>query len=262
MSAGYRVTILGSGSSSGVPRVGGDWGACDPKNPRNRRRRCAALVERGATAVLVDTPPDLREQLLDAEVKRLDAVLFTHEHADQAHGIDDLRAIALLMRKRVPVHADPRCMAVLRRRFDYCFEALPGTGYPAILDPRLIEDLAPVVVGTGADAITAIPFAQDHGGLISLGFRFGPVAYSADVVDLDDRAFAALDGVKVWIVDALRWTPHPTHAHVDKALAWLERAGVERGVLTNLHIDLDYEVLKARLPAHVEPAYDGMVIEV
>jgi phosphoribosyl 1,2-cyclic phosphate phosphodiesterase len=261
-----KVTILGCGSSGGVPRIGGtdgqgDWGACDPAEPRNRRRRCSILVENGPTRVLVDCSPDMREQLLDARVATLDAVFITHDHADQSHGIDDLRMIAQNMMRRVPVHAGPETLAVLRSRFFYCFEATSNGAYPAILEAHEItRPFADIRIGPADAPITVRAFDQDHGTMVSQGFRFGPVAYSSDVVNLDDAAFAALEGVECWIVDALRYRPHPTHSHVEKTLAWISRVRPRRAILTNLHIDLDYRALINSLPDCVEPAYDGMTI--
>jgi phosphoribosyl 1,2-cyclic phosphate phosphodiesterase len=262
--SGLRVTILGSGSSGGVPRIGGkdgrgEWGACDPNEPRNRRRRCSILVERGATQVLVDCSPDMREQLLDARVGRLDAVLITHDHADQCHGLDDLRMIAQNMMHRVRLYAEEHTFRTLTQRFDYCFKSMAG--YPAIIDGHVLDrPFKPFAIEGGGGAIEIVPFDQDHGGMTSLGFRFGPIAYSSDVVGLSDEAFAVLDGVQVWIVDALRYSPHPTHAHVDKTLSWIARLKPPRAILTNLHIDLDYATLRDALPAGVEPAYDGLEV--
>lgn len=261
-----KATILGSGSSGGVPRIGGadgrgEWGACDPNEPRNRRRRCSLLVESGGAQVLVDTTPDMREQLIDARVSRLDAVLITHDHADQSHGIDDLRMIAQNMMRRVDVHASEETLSVLTNRFGYCFKG--NDAYPAVLKahtiPRPFREFA--IAGLNGGSIPVCAFDQDHGTMISQGFRFGPIAYSADVFDLDDAAFAALEGVQCWIVDALRYRPHPTHAHVEKALRWIERVKPQRAILTNLHIDLDYQTLRRDLPPGVEPAHDGLVIE-
>jgi phosphoribosyl 1,2-cyclic phosphate phosphodiesterase len=270
MSASLEVTILGSGSSSGVPRVGGpdgkgDWGACDPSNPKNRRRRCSILVRRkdvgGETCVLVDTAPDLREQLLSVHVGRLDAVLITHDHADQLHGIDDLRAVAYGMRTRIDTYSDRKTLEVAHDRFGYCFDTPEGSGYPPILTAREIrEPFRDFEIDGPGGKITVGTFWQQHGRIRSLGFRFGPIAYSSDVNELDEEAFASLEGVDCWIVDALRYTPHPTHAHVATALEWIARVKPRRAVLTNLHIDLDYETLKRELPPGVEPAYDGMIV--
>jgi phosphoribosyl 1,2-cyclic phosphate phosphodiesterase len=257
-------TILGCGSSGGVPRVGAGWGACDPGNPKNRRRRCSLLVERrgdgGVTRVLIDTTPDLREQLLDAGVNRLDAVLFTHEHADHTHGIDDLRVLAIHQRQRIPVYLDEPTAAVLRERFRYCFQTPPGSSYPPILDEHRLAAGRPVTIDGAGGPIVALPFLQDHGDIAALGFRFEGLAYSADVKALPPDSVAALAGLDVWIVDALRYTEHPSHFSVDEALAEIGRVKPRRAILTNMHFDLDYDALLARLPAHVEPAYDGMHI--
>jgi phosphoribosyl 1,2-cyclic phosphate phosphodiesterase len=271
MTPTLEVTILGSGSSSGVPRVGGpdgkgDWGACDPSNPKNRRRRCSILVRRktpgGDTSVLVDTAPDLREQLLSAQVTRLDAVLITHDHADQLHGIDDLRAVAYAMRRRIDVYTDRATMEAVRFRFGYCFQTPAGSGYPPILTAReIVEPFGDFMIEGPGGVIAVTTFWQQHGSVRSLGFRFGTIAYSSDVNALDDDAFTLLEGVDTWIVDALRHAPHPTHANVATALAWIERVKPRRGILTNLHLDLDYETLRRELPPGVEPAYDGMIVE-
>jgi phosphoribosyl 1,2-cyclic phosphate phosphodiesterase len=259
------VTILGCGSSGGVPRPALGWGVCDPSNPKNRRRRCSILVERGdgpRTRVLVDTSPDLREQLLDAKVEWLDGVLYTHEHADHTHGIDDLRGLFLRRRRRIDAYMDEPTSRVLLHRFAYCFVTPPGSNYPPIINEHRIAPATPVTITGEGGPITALPFLQDHGDVVSLGFRFGAIAYSSDLVDLPEASIPALAGLDVWIVDALRYTPHPSHFSVDEALAWIERIRPKRAILTNLHSDLDYAELKARLPAHVEPAYDGMTIRV
>lgn len=271
-----RVTILGSGSSGGVPRLGGpdgagDWGRCDPAEPKNRRRRCSILVQRSdsgswradeTTSALVDASPDMREQLLAARCGRLDAVLFTHDHADQCHGVDDLRALAIAARRRVPVYIDPATGGNILRRFDYCFEQPPGSLYPPILDRRDMpaRGLTFYIEGPGGP-VPVTSFLQLHGNVNSLGFRFGDIAYSSDVVGLPDESFATLAGVRVWIVDALQREPHRTHAHLAQTLDWIARVGPAKGVLTNLHVTMDYATLKAELPNSVEPAYDGMVLE-
>lgn len=259
------VTILGCGSSGGVPRLGPDWGACDPSNPKNVRRRCSCLVEKhgpdGTTRILVDASPDLRMQLLDVRVGALDAVLLTHEHADHTHGIDDLRPVALKSGRRVPVYMDGRTHDLMHRRFGYCFAAPPGSLYPPILDAMPLDPGRQVRIEGAGGAITALPFLQEHGDISSLGFRFDSLAYSSDLNDLPRESFDALRGLDVWVVDALRDRPHSSHFTVAEALAWIERMAPRRAVLTNLHVDLDYEALRARLPAHVEPAYDNMRIE-
>ncbi|HEY9217090.1 MAG TPA: MBL fold metallo-hydrolase [Phenylobacterium sp.] len=267
MSGVLEVTILGCGSSGGVPRADGDWGVCDPAEPKNLRSRCSLLVRRRAptgegaeTTIMVDTSPDLRLQSAAAKVRRLDAVLLSHDHADQTHGIDDIRAFFIRQRARIPCLMDAATEASMMRRFGYIFEA--EGGYPAICDRRRLPDHGPTWMLDGpSGAIPVSTFDQDHGGVRSVGFRFGGVAYSSDVVGLDEAAFEALAGVEVWIVDALRWRPHPTHAHVERTLEWIDRVKPARAILTNLHIDLDYNDLARQLPAGVEPAYDGMVFE-
>lgn len=251
-----KVTILGCGSSGGVPRIGGDWGVCDPNNPKNRRRRCSILVQDAATTVLIDTSPDMREQLLDAEVTDLDGVVWTHDHADQTHGLDDLRAIAIRHRRRVNVWGDAETLRRLKAKFGYCFPEGTTGAYPAILNDHLID--GDFQVGT----LQFIPFQQDHGTMSSLGFRISGLSYANDVVQLDDTAFDVMAGSDVMIVDALRYTPHPTHAHLERALEWIDRVQPREAILTNMHVDLDYETLKKELPAGVIPAYDGMVVTV
>ncbi len=259
------ITILGCGSSGGVPRVGSGWGACDPAEPRNRRRRCSVLVERagegGTTAVLVDTSPDLREQLLDAEVRRLDAVLLTHEHADHTHGIDDLRALVIHMRRRMPVYMDEATRAIMRDRFGYCFTTPPGSDYPPILEERPIAHDDPVTIDGPGGAIRALPLPVRHGTIDALGFRFDDLAYVPDVSTMPETTERRLHGLDVLIIDALRYTPHPTHFSVAEALALIERVRPRRAVLTNLHTDLDYAKLARELPEGVVPAFDGMRIE-
>jgi phosphoribosyl 1,2-cyclic phosphate phosphodiesterase len=256
------VTILGCGSSGGVPRVGSGWGACDPANPKNRRRRCSILVERtgegGTTAVLVDTSPDLREQLLDAGVRRLDAVLFTHEHADHTHGIDDLRPLVIHMRRRMPVYADHTTGEMLSVRFGYCFHAPAGSDYPPILTEHRIQAGVPVEIDGPGGVITGLPFILQHGNGEALGFRFGDFAYINDVSAVPESTMPVLSGLRIALVDALRHTPHPTHFSVSEALAFIERIRPQHAVLTNMHTDVDYADLAARLPPNVEPAYDGM----
>jgi len=258
-------TILGCGSSGGVPRPGTGWGACDPNNPKNRRRRCSLLVERrgrgGITRVLVDTSPDLREQLLDANVDWLDAVIYTHEHADHTHGIDDLRGLYLRARRRVDVYADDPTSRMLMTRFSYCFVQPPGSDYPPILTMHGITPGAPLTIEGKGGPVTALPFIQDHGDIRALGLRFGAVAYSSDLHDLPAESVAAVADLDLWIVDALRYHPHPAHFSVADALSWIERMKPKRAILTNMHTDLDYEALRVSLPPNVEPGYDGMRVE-
>jgi phosphoribosyl 1,2-cyclic phosphate phosphodiesterase len=265
-----EITILGCGSSGGVPRLGGadgagNWGACDRHNPRNRRSRCSILVQRhateGVTRVLADTSPDMREQLLRARVANLDGVLITHDHADQLHGFDDLRPVVIHQRRRVDVFTDAKTAEGVLSRFSYCFVQPEGSEYPPIANLHAIpEPFEPLTISGAGGPVPVLAFPQRHGLMRSLGFRFGPVAYSADVNALSDEAFASLEGVDVWIVDALRYTPHPSHAHVAQALEWIARVKSKRAILTNLHIDLDYETLRRELPQNVEPAYDGLTV--
>lgn len=258
------ATILGCGTSGGVPRPGLGWGACDPTNPKNRRRRCAMLVERtgeaGVTRVLVDVGPDLREQLLAADVDWLDGVFITHEHADHTHGVDDLRGLFIKRRKRVDMYFDRATETMMRARFGYCFETPAGSEYPPIVNGHRIAPGQPVTVDGPGGPIEVMPFLQRHGDIDSLGFRFGRLAYSSDLSDLPDDSLRELAGLDIWIVDALRYTSHPSHFNVADALAWIGRVKPARAILTDMHSDLDYERLRGELPANVEPAYDGMRI--
>ena len=267
MSGVLEFTILGSGSSGGVPRADGDWGACDPAEPKNRRTRCSMMVRRrGAgpeaeTTVLVDTAPDLRTQTAEAGARRVDAVLYTHDHADQTHGIDDLRAFFLRNRMRTACYMDAATAAHLLPRFGYIFDG--DAGYPAICEARPMPPLGEAFAIEGPSGpIEAVAFDQDHGAIRSLGFRFGAVAYSADAVGFPPQSLALLQDLDVWVVDALRERPHPTHAHLEMALDWIATVKPRRAILTNLHIDLDYGALKRRLPPGVEPAYDGLRFEI
>ena len=254
---------MGCGSSGGVPRLGGNWGDCDPNNPKNARRRCSMLVERvsdaGTTRVLIDTSPDLRSQLLDAGVGLLDGVVFTHAHADHVHGIDDLRMIVFNRKERLPVWADGPTQQALYDRFAYAFVQPEGSPYPPILDMHTID--GPVSISGDGGTIELSPFEVAHGSIDALGFRIESLAYLPDVSEIPDTALPALEGLGLWIVDALRRTPHPTHFHLERTLSWIDQIRPERAVLTNMHIDLDYDTLCKELPTGVEPAFDGMQIE-
>lgn len=259
-----EVTILGCGSSGGVPRADGNWGVCDPADIRNARSRCSMMIRRPSeegperwTTVVVDASPEFRQQTAAAGAKRLDALLLTHDHADQSHGIDDIRAFAMVQRARIPVHVDPPTNETMLRRFGYIFRG--EKSYPAIADLVAIPPHGETWQVDGpSGAIPVVTFDQDHGEVRSVGYRFGPIAYSSDVLNLDDAAFEAMAGVELWIVDALRYTPHPTHAHVERTLGWIERLRPRQAILTNLHIDLDFEELTSRLPPGVTVAYDGL----
>lgn len=266
MAASARFVLLGTGSSGGVPRVGGDWGVCDPAEPRNRRRRCCALIEKRdaegrLTSVLIDTSPDLREQLLDAGVRDLDAVVYTHEHADQVHGIDDVRPLVIRRGAAIPVFMNAVTREILTQRFDYCFKG--NGGYPPILDvqPDLQSGVPFSVSGAGGE-LTLVPFDMDHGRIRCLGFRIGDLAYCNDVSGLPEASMKALRGLDTLVIDALRYREHPTHANVAKALDWIAELKPRRAVLTNMHVDLDYQALKRELPEGVEPGFDGMALDI
>ena len=253
-------TILGCGSSGGVPRLGGNWGDCDPSNTKNQRSRCSLLVERkgsnGVTTVLIDTSPDMRSQLLKANVGKLDGVVYTHEHADHVHGIDDLRMIFFNMRKRLNVWADSRTQDALIQKFGYTFVQVEGSPYPPILEMSTIEGEFSIS-GAGGEIIF-YPFEVQHGTITSLGFRIHDVAYIPDISKMNDAAWDQISKTNIWILDALRRTPHQSHTHLSQSLEWIQKSGVRKGILTNMHVDMDYETLTNELPKNVEPAYDGM----
>ncbi len=259
-----RFTILGCGSSGGVPRIGGLWGACDPENPKNRRMRCSALVERdgpdGTTTVLIDTGPDMRQQLIDAGVTRLDGVIYTHPHADHVHGLDDLRQIVFNMRERVKVWADSETENDLISRFGYAFIQPEGSNYPPILELMAIR--GPVTIDGPGGPITFEPLQVNHGQIEAKGFRIGDLAYIPDVLRIPDETLGKLAGLDTFVIDALRYTPHPSHAHLELALDWIAALSPKRAVLTNMHIDIDYDTVLEETPDHVTPAHDGMVIEI
>lgn len=265
-------TLLGTGSSGGVPRVGNQWGECDPENPLNRRRRCALLVEQSSTTetgtpeiakttALIDAGADLREQLLQADVKHLDAVLLTHSHADHIFGLDDLRQLAISMKSAIPVYMDKATREVVLRSFNYVFQQAPGSSYPAFCSLHSIELGNQTLINGAGGTIKAIPLLAEHGDIHALGFRFGSLGYLPDIKRIaDDASLAALTGVKTLVIDALRYAPHPTHMNVEESLEFIERVQPEMAVLTNMHTDLDYEQLRTRLPDGVTPGYDGMIL--
>jgi phosphoribosyl 1,2-cyclic phosphate phosphodiesterase len=262
------ATVMGCGSSGGVPRIGGHWGVCDPNNPKNRRTRCSLLIEgftEGSdqpTRIIVDTGCDLREQLLAAEVDRVEAVLYTHEHADHTHGIDDLRVLALNNRRRVDVYFSQEAANRIVPSFAYCFTAPPGSGYPPILNQHLIEADRPITIDGPGGSITVLPFAQEHGDIISLGFRVGGFAYSCDLSGIPEASRSAVSGLDTWVLDALRPAPHPSHLSLSEALELVEEMTPRHAVLTNLHIDLDYAQTDAMTPDNVRPGFDGLQVDI
>lgn len=262
-----RITILGCGASPGVPRIGNDWSACDPSEPKNRRTRSSILIDGFRadspypTRVLVDTGPDVRNQLLDARVDRLDGVLYTHPHADHTHGIDDLRSFWLDTKSLVPVYTDDATQERLEEAFGYCFRTPAGGNYPPILGRQRIEAGTRFLIDGPGGQLDILPLRQIHGDIDSLGFRIGGFAYSSDISAIPDETLPNLAGLALWIVDALRWRPHPSHFSVDETLAWHERLRPRKTVLTHMHGDLDYQTLRARTPGDVEPAYDGMILD-
>jgi phosphoribosyl 1,2-cyclic phosphate phosphodiesterase len=262
------ATILGCGSSGGVPRIGNVWGACDPAEPRNRRRRCSLLIEAwtsgsdAPTRVVIDTGADLREQMLDAEVDRLDAVLYTHAHADHTHGIDDLRVLALHNRKRVDVYFDAETGARVREAFGYCFVSPMGSDYPPILNAHEIAAGEKIRIEGPGGTLEILAFEQLHGNIRSLGFRVADFAYSCDLSGFPAHSFPAISGLNLWVIDALRPSPHPSHLSLPETLDWIARFSPAQAVLTNMHIDLDYRWVAAETPDHVSPAFDGMKLDV
>ena len=255
------LTVLGCGSSAGVPRPALGWGACDPNNPRNRRRRCSLLVERqsgnGITRIVIDTSPDLREQLIDADVDNIDAVFLTHEHADQTHGIDDLRSVVMHQRRRIPVYLNRSTADHILLRFSYCFVRPPGSKYPHLENHSIESGESRTIEGKGGP-VTLSAFIMQHGNIPALGYRIGDAAYTPDVSDIPAGSWPFLEDLDLWIIDGLRYAGHPSHFSVNDALAWIDRFKPRRAVITNMHSDLDYEVLRQSLPRGVIPAYDGM----
>ncbi|MGV6838615.1 MAG: MBL fold metallo-hydrolase [Planktomarina sp.] len=259
-----RLTILGCGSSGGVPRIGGNWGACDPSNPKNRRSRCSLLVEKegadGTTRVLIDTSPDMRTQLLAADVGTVDAVVYTHPHADHIHGLDDLRMVYFNTKQRIPVWADAATEADLRARFGYAFVQPEWSSYPPILEMNQIK--GPFDISGAGGTIPFTPIRVEHGDIYALGFRMENTVYMPDVNEIPEDAWASLESLDLWIIDALRYTPHPSHAHLDKTLEWIKRAGPKQSIITNMHVDIDYDTVRAQIPNGVTPAFDGMQVTI
>lgn len=262
------ATILGCGSSAGVPRIGNNWGVCDPNNPRNRRRRCALLItgtSEGAeapTQILIDTGCDLREQLLGAHVQDLNAVFYTHEHADHTHGIDDLRVLALNSQGRVDVYYGQRTGERLNAAFGYCFKSAPESGYPPILDGHVISDGQTIAVDGPGGVIELTAFEQVHGDITSFGYRVGRFAYSVDLSAIPQSSLDHVKDLDVWVLDALRPRPHPSHLNLEQALGWIERMQPKQAVLSNLHVDFDHDALNADTADNIRPAFDGLQIDV
>lgn len=261
-----KVTMLGCGAAPGVPAISAGWGKCDPLEPKNRRLRTSILVEQGASSVLVDTGPDLREQLLQSGTRRLDGILYTHAHADHTNGLDEIREINRVMRAPIPIWSMASTLNDLKARFAYAFIGFDDIASPktAIFRPWLVPHVInidlPMPFSVGE--VPVVPFRQDHGWEPSLGFRFGDFGYSTDVTRLDEAAFAALAGVRVWVVGCLTEQPHTTHADLSQVLRWVERVQPERTILTHMGASLDYATLKAALPPGVEPGYDGLSFDI
>lgn len=260
--ARLRFTILGCGASPGVPRINGDWGDCDPSEPRNRRTRCSAMIERFGdspvpTRVIIDTGPDFHAQMLAANVTHIDGVVYTHPHADHLHGVDDLRTYWVTTGRRVEIYADEQTEARLFEGFGYCFRSPPGSSYPPFLNANRIAAGRPLSIDGPGGPVELRPFRQLHGDIDSLGLRVGPIAYSCDFKDIPPESFTELEGLGLWVLDALRIEPHPSHASFAEALDWIERIRPARALLTHMTFELDYRTMLGRVPAGVEPAHDG-----
>ena len=264
----YAARILGCGSSGGVPRIDGDWGKCDPNNPKNRRTRCSLLVEKApsieainagdVTRVVIDTSPDFRQQMLDAGAPNLNGLVFTHTHADQAHGIDDVRAIVYRNRTKLDTAMSPETYQELLERFRYIFETPKGSGYPPLLEPRIVQTSHKTQFDGAGGGLDVELFDVEHGGAPCSGVRIGPIVYTPDVSGLNNDAKQSIAQCGVWIVDALRETPHPSHAHLALTLNWIEELSPKHAILTNLHVDMDYQALLTQLSDRIRPAFDGL----
>lgn len=262
MKGELKFTILGCGSSGGVPRLGGNWGECNPDNPKNNRRRCSLMVQRitgaGTTNVLIDTSPDMRTQLLEAEINHMDAIIYTHSHADHTAGLDDLRQYVIRQRTQIPVYADTATQDALLDRFNYAFAQVKNSLYPAILQLRDLQEITRIE-GPGG-AIEFMALEVEHGSMPTKGFRIGELAYIPDVVTIPDQTWPKLAGLDCWIIDALRRTPHATHTHLSNTIEWIKQVKPKRAIITNMHVDLDYDAVMSETPKNTVPAYDGMTI--
>ncbi len=267
MKVTHRFTLLGCSSSPGVPRINGDWGNCDPDNPKNRRTRASLLIEQIAadgakTVVVVDTGPDFREQMIRSKVEHIDAVVYSHAHADHLHGIDDLRGYFHSQHHRIPIYAEPYTMSRIEEGFGYCLKTPAGSSYPPIVEPRILDDLdTPIIVDGAGGPLSLLPLMQQHGDIISIGLRIGAVAYCCDVSDFPDATVAKLADLELLFIDALQYRPHPSHLSLEQALDWIGRLKPKRSVLTHMHTPLDYQTVMAETPADVEPGYDQFVVE-
>ncbi|MCB2052809.1 MAG: MBL fold metallo-hydrolase [Geminicoccaceae bacterium] len=252
-----KITVLGCGTSSGVPQIGCGCAVCRSDDPKNERLRCSIVVEAMGETILFDTGPDLRQQCLRSGVAAVTALIYTHAHADHIHGLDDLRQINNVVHRSIPTWGAPSVLQRIRDRFPYAFlggRHAHGGFWRPDLTPHAFD--GPFAIGD----VEIVPFLQSHGRSESWGFRIGSFAYCTDTDGLDGNAFAILDGIDTWIVDALREAPHPSHAHLERTLGWVERLAPRRTFLTHMNHEVDYRTWRAMLPAGVEPAYDGLVI--
>jgi len=249
-----KITILGCGASGGVPLITGEWGSCNPNNPKNRRRRASVLVQTKGKTILIDTSPDLRMQLLDVGIENIDLVLYTHDHADHVGGIDDLRQIYAKYRQPIPAYADHGTLSRLHQKYRYALVTIDPM-YPAFLEGRELEEVIDF------EGIQIIPFLQYHGHRSSFGYRIGNFAYSTDLIELPEESYDILKDLKLWVVDCLRDEPHISHANVEQTLKMIKKVKPEQAILTHMTHDLDYDDINARTPSHVTPAHDGMVLE-
>lgn len=270
MHESLTLTLMGTGSSGGVPRVGNVWGNCDPNEPRNRRRRCSVLVQRALvsgsetseTTVVIDAGADLREQLLSADVRSIEGVVLTHSHADHIFGLDDLRQMAINLRRPIDVWLDSPTRVQVMAAFGYCFHQAQGSSYPAFCTEQKLTSCEPFDINGPAGSIQFNTLIAEHGDINALGVRVADAVYLPDMKRISDaKSMDMLRDVKVLIVDALRYKSHPSHMNLEESLAFIESVKPERAILTNMHGDLDYQSVKASLPPGVEPGYDGMSIE-